>query len=148
MKNFILLLVLCFASLSTQAQKFDYSDSQIKNTFGELLREAGKYALMEMRPTATINRARIIKVKNDNRENGGDIKARVEISWTTAWTGKSRTHQNDVWLQIEGDNVYFTRYYHGPKHIEDHNIPIANNTNVKMKELVGTFSSSDSNDDF
>jgi len=145
MKNLFLLFTLVFTSLTIQAQKYDYTDSQIKNTFGEVLRDAGKYALMEMRPTATVNRAKILRTKNDTRENGGDIKARIEVTWTTAFTGRTRTHINDVWLNIDGDNVYFTKY---KIYTDDHNVEILNRTNVTMNKLVGSFNSGTAHDDF
>jgi hypothetical protein len=137
-------LTFFLTSQSIQAQKYDYTESQIKNTFGELLRDAGKYALQEMRPTASVNRAKIVRVKNDSRDNGGDIKARIEVTWTTAFTGRTRTHLNDVWLKIDGDNVYFTKY---KMHSDDHNVEILNRTNVTMKKLVGSFSSGSADDD-
>jgi len=145
MKNLLITLSLSLFCFSLAAQKFDYTESQIKNTFGELLRDAGKYALMEMRPTATVNRSKIVRVKNDTRENGGDIKARIEVTWTTAFTGRTRTHVNDVWLSIDGNNVNFTKY---KMYTDDHNVEILNRTNVKMNKLVGTFTSGSETDDF
>lgn len=139
MKNILLLTLITITSSFCFAQNYDYSETEIKEVFGEILRSAGKYTLMEMRPSATINSARILMVKNDSQENGGDIKARIEVKWTTLFTLRSRTHVNDVWLSIEGNNVYFTRY---KLYTDDHNIVILNRHDVKMKKLAGSFGDS------
>jgi len=145
MKNLFLILAMLSFSLTLSAQNDDFTEDQIENVFGDLLRDAGKYALMEMRPSASVNSARILKVKTDSRSNGGDIKARVSVSWTTAFTGRTRTHVSDVWMSVNEDNVYYTKY---KMYRDDHNIEIMNRTNVTMNKLVGRFNSYSTTDDF
>ncbi len=132
-----------FTTSFTFAQ--NYSESEITSVFGEVLKDAGEYALKEMRPTANIRTSKIIKVKNDTQDNGGDIKARIEVTWVTAFTRRTRTHINDVWLSIRAGEVYFTRY---KLYSDDHNIQILNRKDVRMNKLIGSFNDSSDNDDF
>lgn len=145
MKNLILIITLLSVSITLSAQNEDLSESRITSFFGDLLREAGEYALMEMRPTASINSVRILKARTDSRSNGGDIKARVSITWTTAWTGRTRTHVNDVWFNVDDDNIYFTKY---KLYSDDHNVEIMNRQLVTMNKLIGSLRSNSDTDNF
>ena len=87
---------------------------------------AEKYALTEMRPTASFRSASVLRARID----GNRIKGRVSTKWVTAFTGKYRTTVIDVWLQESNDNIYLVHY---TLYSNDHNIPIVNSQNRSLR---------------
>jgi hypothetical protein len=104
--------------------------------FADAIEYGGKYALLEMRPTARFQSASVDRIRMSDKEDGGTVKARVRTTWITAFTGKTRTTVIDIWITPEGKDVYLTRY---KLYSDDHNIPILNDQDarVKVKLVIG-----------
>jgi hypothetical protein len=126
--------------------------SDLAAAFSDAAQDAAKYALTEMRPTADFQSASIVteggipKIRETSVDDGGQIKVRVSASWITAFLRTNRYMVVDVWLTVEGNGVYLTRY---KLYSDDHNIPITNSQDMRCKKYLGSVGTGSSKkDDF
>jgi hypothetical protein len=120
------------------------SEKEMATIFAEAIEDAGKYSLTEMRPTAKFNNINIERIRESEKSDGGEVKARVATYWTTAFTGKTRTTVIDVWLSTKSNEIYLTRY---KLYSDDHNVPIANPQDARVEVKLGNVGKG-KNDDF
>lgn len=137
-KIFTSILFLYFLSITHAI-----ANDALAEKFANAIKTAGQYALTEMRPTASFDDISLERIRQSEPHEGGDIKARVSAYWTTAFTKKSRTMVIDIWLSVEGSEIYMTRY---KLYSDDHNVPIMNKTDMKTRVRVSNMKST--SDDF
>ena len=108
--------------------------------FKDAVERAAKHALLEMRPTARFQSASVVvdtdgapRIREATSDEGGKIKARVEVSWITAFTGNNKTTVIDVYLTEEAGAIYLTRY---KLYSDNHNIPITLPTDARVRVKV------------
>lgn len=122
-------IVICFTIYGSIARAA--SEKELISALVESFEYAGKYALTEMRPTASFRSASVLRARVD----GSRIKGRVSTNWVTAFTGKYRNTVIDVWLKENNGSVYLVHY---TLYSDDHNIPIANPQDRELRLRLGS----------
>ena len=132
--SFLFLVIMTYGTPVQSA-----TEKELISALIESFEYAGKYALTEMRPTASFRSASVIRARTDENL----IKGRVSTKWVTAFTGKYRNTVIDVWLEESNGSVYLVHY---TLYADDHNIPIANSQDRELRlKLSNSFVG---NDDF
>jgi hypothetical protein len=132
------IIVIAFLALAWIRIAQAESEDQMAARYADALQDAAKYALTEMRPTASFRDASLERIRSSDQSEGGDIKARVSTSWVTAFTGKNRRTVIDIWISVRSDGLYLTRY---KLYSDDHNIPIANPQDARVQVKMSSTSS-------
>ena len=130
---FIVPLLALFLATACSKQE---TPEQLIGTYGEVLKDAARRSLLKMRPSAGFQNASVQMARRSDLGDGGEIKARVATYWITAVTRVNRTTVIDVWITVQPDGIYLTRY---SLYSDDHYIPITSPKDARLTEkLVST----------